>query len=34
MKARIWRFRRVVGLLVTGGGLTVLIGQALDQVLR
>jgi hypothetical protein len=34
MKARGRRFRRWVGLLVTGSGLAILIGQGLEQVLR
>jgi hypothetical protein len=34
MKARTWHFRHLVGLLITGGGLVLLISQAIEQVLR
>jgi hypothetical protein len=34
MKGRMWHVRRLVGLLVTGGGLVVLIGRTIEQVLR
>jgi hypothetical protein len=34
MKARTWRFRHLVGLLINGGGLAILIGEAMKQVLR
>jgi hypothetical protein len=34
MRAHARRFRRMVGLLITGGGLAVLIGQIIEQVLR
>jgi hypothetical protein len=34
VKARGWRLRPLLGLLINGGGLLVLMDQALTQVLR
>ena len=34
MRARTWRFRHLVGLLVSAGALAILIDLAISQVLR
>lgn len=34
MKARTRHIKRMVGLLVTGGGFAILLSQAIEQVLR
>lgn len=34
MKARAWRVRRLLGLLISGGGVAILIGDAISQLLR
>lgn len=34
MKVHAWRVRRLLGLLISGAGVAILIGDALSQILR